>query len=188
MLDMSLTKAIKALKIGEHLTLDISKRNAVYVTAKRLGIEIEVERNGNDIAVTRLGGSLDFLIASVKDLPVAQRLTLFSQFETCCGMNRGSCVCPVSPSIEPVESATPVVSGQWIEDPKFGGMNAKLAALLSQSPKHAEVPTETVWEFTSDPPDYPDNGNCYRKQYDVANPKRKRTIRVDADTHLPLDN
>lgn len=187
MLDMSLTKAIKALRIGEHLTLDISKRNAVYVTAKRLGIEIEVERNGNDIVVTRLGDSLDFLIASVKDLPVAQRLTLFSQFETCCGMNRGSCVCPVSPSMEP-ESVAPVITGEWIEDPKLGGMNTKLAALLSQSPKLVEAPTETVWEFTRDAPQYADNGNCYRSQYDVANPKRRRTVQVDPDTHLPLDN
>lgn len=97
------------------------------------------------------------------------------------------------PSIDPVPEPAPVSvvaqTGEWVETERLGSMNAKMAAILSSVAKPAPVVTESTWAFTRDPVQYADNGNCYRQQYDTANPKRRRTVQVDEVDHdLPLDN
>lgn len=37
------------------------------------------------------------------------------------------------------------------------------------------------WRFTKDAPNYADNGNVYRQQYLVSNPKKRRAVQVDPD-------
>lgn len=74
------------------------------------------------------------LAERVAELSPTERLELFENFELCCGMNRGECVCPTIPAGTPLTDVYPdgmVVNGagevltepvelvldDWIEDP-----------------------------------------------------------------------
>jgi hypothetical protein len=118
------------------------------------------------------------ILDHVKELTTAQRMTLFDAFELCCGMNRGACVCEAE-AVQIVQSIPKVA-----DEPK----DALAAFIAKAQASKGIVPSEIItqaepiadeWIFTKDKPDFPDNGNVYRTQYLAANPKHRRTVRVD---------
>jgi len=80
------------------------------------------------------------LTDQVRELSVADRLELFAEFELCCGMNRGACICPA----EEIEIA-PIAS------PPTGKLNLDQLKALIAPIENGEVmptisaPVEDVW-------------------------------------------
>lgn len=121
----------------------------------------------------------------VRELPTDKRLDLFAQFELCCGMNLGACICPEE-IIAPVQIAAPVQGERLSIDqlkaliaPIENGVTT-LSSIHAQSQIAPALITED-WRFTKDNPQYDDNGRVYRQQYLAPLGKRRRSVEVDAD-------
>ena len=91
------------------------------------------------------------LVDRVRDLPVADRKTLFDAFELCCAMNRGACICPP----EEIEIAPPSPVHHVVETP--AGMNSAMARFLeSQAVQIAEAEPIDEWAGWSEERQAPD--------------------------------
>lgn len=110
------------------------------------------------------------LTEQLKALNNAERLDVFEEFELCCGMLRGSCICPE-------EEFVPVIPETDREK-----VLANLRKLM-EDPKTKPEPVEENWQFTKDAPQYADDGCVYRKQLLGPEWKKQRTVRVDPENH-----
>lgn len=119
--DLSLKKQLESMNTGD-VTVTTLSRNGVYVAAKRAGWKVKtLEQADGKIRVTVLEkiattpkpkiSQFDGVLQIVRDWTRETRLKLFEEFELCCGMNRGSCICP---------DADPVIGmfGESVELPK----------------------------------------------------------------------
>lgn len=146
---MSLKEQLEELEIGGSFTTDKS-RAAVYVTASRALVKVTTKELANGkIEVTRIvpgedngatnGSSkvwkpetgISVAVKALRDLRAADRLLVFAEFELCCGMNRGDCVCePENEVFVPAEE-----SAEAHKQAKIAG----LKGLLGSSAKTGAV-------------------------------------------------
>lgn len=190
MLTMSLREQIEQLKPGESFTT-VQGRAAVFVAAKRAGVEVttSIADNGFHIMVTRKGEPVPelSLVERVAELSPTERLELFENFELCCGMNRGECVCLREADLTSTVLALPTLGDEVVSMPKRKLSLDELRDLMA-NPKAGETdsrsePVDEDWRFTKDAPQFADDGNVYRKQVLAPAGKKMRTVRVDADDH-----
>lgn len=167
----SLRSEIAKLEGGSALTTTAT-RAGISLAAKRAGVKVKVTKEGDVLKVTRIGEAtgLEAAIGTIKDLRPRERLRVFERFELCCGMNRGSCVC-VS------EKPDTVIPDNDRQDDRQATL-ANIRSLMTAGADRIGDHHLDDWRFTSDPPQYADNGNIYRRQALHPLCKRSRTVRV----------
>ncbi len=117
-LELSLRKQLEAANTGD-VIITSQNRTGVYVAAKRAGFKVSTKEVDGNIQIT-VGEKIvhtpkpkisqfDSVLDIVKGWTVETRLKLFEEFELCCGMNHGSCICPAEDIfISPVLASQPV--------------------------------------------------------------------------------
>lgn len=100
---MSLRKQLEDLEIGGTLITG-QNRTGIYVAAKRAKVNVTTSKQPDGtILITKTvweekpGSELtypEYAASIVKNLGASDRLLVFKEFELCCGMNRGKCICP----------------------------------------------------------------------------------------------
>jgi len=109
---ISLKQRLQQANTGDVIVTD-QARTGVYVAAKRAGVTVSTtELLDGGIKVTILAqvvqapqpkiSQFDSVLNIVSEWTSETRLKLFEQFELCCGMKRGNCVC--------VEAETPAIA------------------------------------------------------------------------------
>ncbi len=201
---ISLKRRLEAMNTGDVIVTDVA-RNGVYVAAKRAGVKVStVELPDFQIEVTCVAklvkvpepkiSQFDATLEIVSNWTTTTRLAFFENFELCCGMKRGQCVCPddvISHNLfvgkwekhpERANVARDIPVGATIPDIPMNAAMAKFLASQNGEPQHI-VTSEIVddWRFTKDKPNYPDDGRAYRQQILHPAGKRFRTVEVDID-------
>lgn len=175
---MSLRKQIEQLAPGETFTIPIGNRAPLFVAAKRAGIGITTQKVGTELIVTRKGEPVPELSLAerVTELSPKDRLALFENFELCCGMNRGECVCPKEtiPAGTKLVDLYPdgIVANPGVAGPGLivtdGGFGSVPSGLKSVSDTWIEMPTTyengEVLYWHRQPKGKP---VCYRRESDL---------------------
>jgi hypothetical protein len=187
---VSLKQQLQSANTGDVIVTD-QNRTGVYVAAKRAGVTVstkELPDKRTEITVTakivkppepKLT-QFESVLQVVSDWTTETRLKLFEQFELCCAMKRGNCICPTEVvEIKPLQSAVISTTGDSVAD--FIAKAQAKKGIVSQPFVTEPEPDEEEWRFTSDKPQYETPYDVYRKQFLVSNPKRTRTVKVDED-------
>lgn len=193
--DKTLKQQLQAMNTGDVIVTDATRATA-FVNAKRAGIKITTEQTDKGLRITHAGevltpkvSDLELCVLYLRQARPEDRLKVFALFELCCGMNRGSCICPEEPigvSVQPFGLPLAYPETERIHpDLGLADFIAKAQAkkgIVAHEPV-GELVEADEWLFTaaSNRPQQHDNGNFYREQYLVSNPKKKRTVRVDED-------
>lgn len=172
---MTLKQQFEAMNMGETMLTE-ANRATVFVNAKRAGVVVSTTKFDDtrlEVTVLRTAkGEEAPLVNMIRGLSVGARLDLFAEFELCCGMNRGECICPEE------EIAIPVA----VPDHQSRLERAREALASMGSPKALDsfVAFEPeTWAFTSNNPTQQESGEWLREQYLVSNPKKRRKVMVD---------
>lgn len=177
---MTLRQQFEAMNTGETVVTD-ANRATVFVNAKRAGVTVSTTKfDDTRLEVTILRSAQDeetSLVDMIKGLSMGARLDLFAEFELCCGMSRGECVCPEE------EIVVPAV----VPDHQSRLERAREALASMGSPKALDsfVALETEeWKFTKEPVWYNETTNTpYRRQWMGADKPVYRVVEVDDEDH-----
>lgn len=181
---ISLKQRLESMDIGAVTVTDLS-RNGVYVAAKRAGVKVstmELPDGTIEIGiVSKIAKPFPTIpktkapIEIIRELSATDRLAIFAQFELCCGMNLGECVCePDEPQSYGVR-LDDVITPEQSKDEKL----AALRSLIGGTSKAIVELVEEDWRFTKDAPHFADDGNVYRRQVLAPDGKRFRSVQVD---------
>lgn len=173
----SLKQQFESMKIGVTTVTDASKA-MIFVNAKRAGVTVSTKKleDGRFVVTLVSRGEEDkkeiveeTLVEKVQKLLPADKEHFFAQFELCCYMNRGECMCPEEEIVVPVP------------DHQSKLERAREALASVGQTKAVELSTESVeedWRFTREPVMW-DGQTPYRKQWTGADKPVYRVVEVD---------
>lgn len=183
---MTLRQQFEAMNTGETVVTD-ANRATVFVNAKRAGVTVSTTKfDDTRLEVTILRSAQDeetSLVDMIKGLSMGARLDLFAEFELCCGMSRGECICPEEFLPEEVAGSSypPVTDHQS----RLERAREALASMGSPKALDSFVALETEeWKFTKEPVWYNETTNTpYRRQWMGADKPVYRVVEVDDEDH-----
>jgi hypothetical protein len=181
---MTLKQQFEAMNMGETMLTD-ANRATVFVNAKRAGVTVSTTKfDDTRLEVTILRSAQDgeaSLVDMIKGLSMGARLDLFAEFELCCGMSRGGCICPEEFVVDAVPFKSSYPSPAEVPDHQSRLERAREALAGVGQTKAVEPSTEPVeedWRFTREPVMW-DGQTPYRKQWMGADKPVYRVVEVD---------
>lgn len=168
----TLKQQFQSMNTGLTIVTEVDRATA-FVNAKRAGITITTKEIDGKLHVTKTGDVIasskpeKTLLDQVREITTADRLALFENFELCCGMNRGDCVCEIDKPSQPI----------------------------TNEPKDAQIALETPaiaydvqWKFTPEKVWYDETNTPYRRQYHIANGRPVyRVVEVNEFDHEVIE-